>query len=391
MKLAVVTQDHISSWKAKGEVLQGYFNPDDKFDSVDIILLNDDAPDIKTLATLCGNASFRLYNLPLLTKKVMLLTLGWRPFLLHLFTKALVKWSLHEPADVIRAYESNLASYCAMKLSNSLSCGFAISLHSTPDNKALYLYSTFKDRLVRRLTQRVGKLGFQGANLVIAVYKSIIPALTDELKQKTVWIPNVVGIQANYIKTSYRTEGPVRLIATGRLVLGKSPLKFIEALSQNEDFHLTIVGDGPLKDQLIKRVKELKLQSRVEFIRRMDNEQLCSALKSFDAYVFHTDYQECPKTLIEAALVGLPIVCSNDLQTQISELKELSLINYDEKLDGISHAYQQLLSEKLRREIGLEISNKAHKIWSPKNVAIKTAKVFVSLVENNKSGNFSES
>lgn len=381
MKLTVITQDYISAWEKKGEILNGYFNPQNEFDSIDIILLNDDIPTTETLSALCGDASIRYYNFPLLTKKAMLITLGWQPLLVDLLMKPLISWALSEPTDVVRAYETNLSAYCAMRISKVLGCNYAISLHSTPDKKALRLYSTTKDRLVRRMTRRAGLLGFKGSTVLIAVYQTILTALSKENREKAVLIPNVVGINSNNQKESYKSKGPIQLLATGRLVHGKSPEKFILALSTVQNIELTIVGDGPLKGPLTELVTKLNLQERVKFIGKIDNRLLCKKLKDFDAYVFHTDYQECPKTFIEAALVGLPIVCSEELQIRIPELRELSLLTYINNARGITEVFRQVSNEKLRFTIGQKISNDAVKLWSPEATSLKTAEVLTSLAQ----------
>lgn len=383
MKLTVIIQDRISEWEKKGEIVEGYFNPSNRFKAVDVVLLNDDNPSAGLLNRLCGNVSNRVFNLPLITPKIMLVTFGWRMFILKYKLNSLLNWLALSPPDIIRAYETNLAAYCAKAAAEECGCEYVVSLHSTPDQAALRSFSTFKDRLVRKLTSQAGNSGMYGAHKIMAVYWSILQALPKELAQKTDIVPNAVGIMRSDIKSDYRSKGPLKLVTTGRLVRGKSPKVILDALARSENTHLTVIGDGPLRNSLMEHAHNLKIQGRIKFIRRMDNKSLCAALSEFDAFVFRTDYQECPKTVIEAALIGLPIVCPKNLQLKIKELQELSLISCEDSSEGFSKVFSHIQDEDVRRSIGQQIGMEAEKLWSPQFCANKAADILVSLIKEN--------
>ena len=383
MRLTVITQDRLSAWEEKGEIVQGYFNPANRFDAVDIVLLNDDSPSPQLLKTLCGEVPFRIFNLPLITPKLMFTTLGWRSFLIKFKLGALFEWISLSPPDVIRAYETNLATYCANAIAQKFNRKYVISLHSTPDKIALRSFSTFKDRLVRSLTGQAGKLGMNGAHKIMAVYGTIIKALPQEIANKTVVVPNAVGVHKDHIKKDYGSKGPIKLVTTGRLVPGKSPEIILKALAEDENTELTVIGDGPLWNFLVEEVGKLNISGRVTFIKRMDNKSLCAALSGFDAFVFRTDYQECPKTVIEAALVGLPIICPKDLQLRVPELQDLSLITCEDNPKGFSKVISSIQDEELRRSNGQKIAVAAERLWSPQSCSDKAADILVSLVNEN--------
>jgi len=79
MHLMVVLEDRISEWDAKGEILDGYFNPAGAFDSVTVLGLVDDRPDEATIARLCAPARHRYLNAGIDRRELMFATFGLRP------------------------------------------------------------------------------------------------------------------------------------------------------------------------------------------------------------------------------------------------------------------------------------------------------------------------
>ncbi|PCH81348.1 MAG: hypothetical protein COB90_05030 [Hyphomicrobiales bacterium] len=380
MKLTIVLQDRISDWVSKGEIVAGYFNPADRFTQIDLVLLNNDQPDIQTIRDLCGTAVCRVFNLPILNMKTLLLTLAWQPALLKNRLSSLLAWSCEEPPDVVRAIETDLACYCAQQLAMGARCSFVISLHSTPDFEALTRFAPVKDRLVRYLTRRAGNHAKLEATGIMAVYHSILAALPKIQLEKAHVIPNIVGISDHHIKQHYSTGNPVKLVTVGRLVQGKSPELMLHALSLTENITLDVIGDGPLRDPLAQLVQEKGLINRVKFIRQIPNPELCGLLANYDAFVFRSDYQECPKTLIEAALTGLPIICPDDISERITELGGFPLIGCKDSTEGFADAFKEIAGNiKLRSRSGKMTRQLAQQLWSPQNCARKAGNYLVSM------------
>jgi hypothetical protein len=75
----VLLEDCISEWDAKGEILDGYFNPDGGFDTVTVLGLVEDQPADATVARLCAPARPRYLNAEINRLGLMLASLGLRP------------------------------------------------------------------------------------------------------------------------------------------------------------------------------------------------------------------------------------------------------------------------------------------------------------------------
>lgn len=106
-----------------------------------------------------------------------------------------------------------------------------------------------------------------------------------------------------------------------------------------KDSILILVGDGPLKSEIEKKVKKLNLEGKVIFTGiRGDSERL---LQAFDLFIFPSLYEGLPVSLIEAQGAGLPCIISDNISTEVD--LNLGLIHYA-PLDD-----QEIWMEKIRR------------------------------------------
>ncbi|WP_406395181.1 glycosyltransferase [Streptomyces sp. NBC_00882] len=103
--------------------------------------------------------------------------------------------------------------------------------------------------------------------------------------------------------------GPLSLVHAGRLDDNKSTITAVEALaSTDQPHHLTVIGNGPLREHLEQRAVELGLQDRVHFDPFLPRAELWRRLPNFDAFVFTTRGLEAfVLVLIEAQAHGLPV------------------------------------------------------------------------------------
>jgi len=113
-----------------------------------------------------------------------------------------------------------------------------------------------------------------------------------------------------------------RLILTvGRFTENKRTQDCIDALSQpvlqeQEDVHLLVAGDGPLRADLERRARELKLAERVHFLGFLGQKEIVEAALTSELFVLASSYGDpSPKALAEALFLGLPAVCSDGVGT----------------------------------------------------------------------------
>lgn len=107
--------------------------------------------------------------------------------------------------------------------------------------------------------------------------------------------------------------GPLSLVHAGRLDDNKNTVTAIDALAlTDQPHHLTVIGEGSLREQLEQRANALGLRDRVHFDPFLPRAELWRRLPSFDAFVFTTRGLEAfGLVLIEAQAHGLPVAYSD--------------------------------------------------------------------------------
>ena len=83
-------------------------------------------------------------------------------------------------------------------------------------------------------------------------------------------------------------------------------------LEKEEGLYLAIVGDGPERENLIRLVKELKLEKKVLFAGFIARADVPKVYKDADIFVFSSDTETQGLTVPEAMASGLAVVVARD-------------------------------------------------------------------------------
>lgn len=115
----------------------------------------------------------------------------------------------------------------------------------------------------------------------------------------------------------------IRCLHVGRLVPKKAPLQLVGAFAQARaalypelDLSLTIAGDGPLREELVKRVRILQVADCVHILGRVSHEQVKLLLGQAHLYTQHCvvgpdgDEEGQGVSFVEASASGLPVVAT---------------------------------------------------------------------------------
>lgn len=104
-----------------------------------------------------------------------------------------------------------------------------------------------------------------------------------------------------------------RLLFVGRLSVQKNPVFLIEALAQlpRRDWHLTIVGDGPLLPAVRENIQTHGLAANVTLTGWFDASAVRQVLSASDILLMPSLSEGLPVAAIEALKYGLAIVASD--------------------------------------------------------------------------------
>ena len=155
-------------------------------------------------------------------------------------------------------------------------------------------------------------------------YASRIIATSDALKnsiqsgfdisdEKIVLIPNPADVQSFSLKIE-KIEGPFTFIAIALLRQEKRLDILINAfailIEKMPDAVLTIVGDGPEKDNLKLLSKKLDISKRVNFTGYQRKPAVAEMLRHHHVLVLSSEVETFGVALVEAMTAGLPVIAT---------------------------------------------------------------------------------
>ena len=112
----------------------------------------------------------------------------------------------------------------------------------------------------------------------------------------------------------------------------------------------------------------------------MDNRKLCASLGDYDVLVVNSGFREMPKTVMEAALAGLPIIVNRLPAVESLEYSCLPVVFVDPNSGSYASALRYMEDNPQNLEAKRrETQDAAWQLWDPQKVATKTADVLRSL------------
>lgn len=130
-------------------------------------------------------------------------------------------------------------------------------------------------------------------------------------KERIFYIANGISVGEDCKKTLI--ESIVNIIFVGRLTPQKCCDQLIYACELLDKrgicFHLTILGDGPLRDDLTLLVRNLEQENKISFVGHQSD--TLSYMSQADILVLPSEKEGMSNVLLEAISIGLPIVSTN--------------------------------------------------------------------------------
>ena len=141
------------------------------------------------------------------------------------------------------------------------------------------------------------------------------------------WVCNKLKINKNKVSLIFngvsiperqvvKQEQAKHYVTVGRLDKVKNQKLLIEAFDQalktNDDFAgsvLSIVGDGPLLEELQALISKLEVSDSVKLLGYRDD--IPEILASSDVFVLSSVYEAMPMTILEAMANSTPVVCTD--------------------------------------------------------------------------------
>lgn len=205
--------------------------------------------------------------------------------------------------------------------------------------------------------------------------------VADKSKICTVYngMPDLSG---NYIEPRLGSEGPIRISCIARFEKQKDHATLLTALSRltHYDWHLQLLGEGPLKDRIAAYAHSLNISERVSFLGRCDN--VYPHLVSSDIFVLPSLWEGFPRSILEAMMMSLPIVASD--VGGVSESVHHNVNGFlvpRRDVECWTNSLEHLLSSKsLRLEYGLQSRSLYVSMFSFDRMATQTLDLYVNIL-----------
>ena len=104
---------------------------------------------------------------------------------------------------------------------------------------------------------------------------------------------------------------PGTFVFVGRLTEQKALPVALAAIAEVEGARLILVGDGPERESLERRVHELDLADRVRFLGSLSRDEALRYLAGARAAVLSSAWENLPHAAVEALAVGTPVVSTS--------------------------------------------------------------------------------
>jgi 1,2-diacylglycerol 3-alpha-glucosyltransferase len=259
----------------------------------------------------------RIPSLPLPVKTPYRLTL---PFVSRRDVKSVI-----ERLDVVHVHSPFITGWMGMRYARRYGLPLIYTYHTQLEAYAHYV--PFEANATRfaasQLTRRFANL----ADAVIAP----TPAMAARLRELgvTVRVETVLsGIDVARFGEGRRSEelrahagarnGARLFLYVGRLAKEKNIEILFEALARAEDplVCLAVAGDGPLREELGRRAKALRLEDRIRFLGLIEQGRLPDLYASADAFVMPSMTETQGIVLAEALAAGLLVIAADAPQNR---------------------------------------------------------------------------
>jgi glycosyltransferase involved in cell wall biosynthesis len=233
-------------------------------------------------------------------------------FNIQIFYRYLVCKKIKKNYDVAISFTDNSYTELLTYLPNSpkILISWVHASYASYSNYSKYYTDRYKERIIKNRYNKIDKLVFVSHDSMYD-FISIFGKFND---MRVIY--NVLNIDSVKKHTdAFNPNLPVNIniVAIGSLLPVKGYDLLIKACDklkkQHVDFHLTILGDGPLKDELQKMINELDLSNQIILKGFVSNPY--PYLKYSDVYVMSSLSEALPTALCEAMIIGRPVIVTD--------------------------------------------------------------------------------
>ncbi|ATO45743.1 hypothetical protein C5L30_001346 [Companilactobacillus farciminis] len=269
--------------------------------------------------------------------------------------KPLIKYINNNNFDIVHTHGPR-ANYIFSLIRNKVNAKWVITVHSDPRIDFSGLRGSVMLKLNLHALKKADLLFYVNPDLEEYFESLKIPT------GKTFEVFNAIDFTG--INPTFNRQSTFSLLEVARLVDVKNHRLLLNALSKVDfNFRLTLVGDGPLMDELRELVKSLGINDKVDFVGFKENTG--DYYQECDVSVLTSKSESMPAVYLESAAYGKPVIATNvGATSKIIDNENGWLVESDNE--------QELISAL----------NDAHSLWKDNNLDRKGLTLYQDARDN---------
>lgn len=194
------------------------------------------------------------------------------------------------------------------------------------------------------------------------------------------------GVDTEFFRPNKKSPNEIYILYTGRLYSGKGLMdlvhsaKFIYELYPHIKF--VLVGDGPLKKYLMRKISDLNLENNFLFTGFLSRKDILKIYQNASIYVLPSYSEGFPTTLLESMSCGIASI-STDIGgcSELIESGKNGILVPPKKPEILSNVILNLLEdENLRYQLGKNAREHIMKNFDWEIIASKFEKIYENLI-----------
>jgi glycosyltransferase involved in cell wall biosynthesis len=225
---------------------------------------------------------------------------------------------------------------------------------------------------------KIEKQGIHNASHVIAVSEHVKAQICGDHPDKVSVVPNGM----NPIKSSKRQKQNKKTIGfLGRFADQKGPGKFLDIardiISQRQDVHFTMIGDGYLMEMVRNKITHLNLTGHVDLKGFLSHDEALKQIQSFDLMIVPSNAEPFGLVILEAVMSGVPVITTPGVG--ISEFIPALLTEYHWDVFSFVRTVNRLLDDEKFAETYVKACREQGAQLTWHNSAQATQKIYQSI------------
>lgn len=213
--------------------------------------------------------------------------------------------------DVLVAYFAFPAGYAVLPLARSLKVPLVVSLRGSD----VPGFSNQRWGVAKLMRIPLLRATWEGADLLVANGPFLVHLAEHFMAGRRVTsLPNRVDAQLFYPPHHLGLRQPLRILFVGQLIRRKRCLELLDAVTwlgrQGTAAHLSIVGDGPLKDEIKNRKRRLPAKTGLSLLGWVPRRDMPRIYRNHDILVHLSEAEGISNVLLEAMASGLCVIAT---------------------------------------------------------------------------------